>query len=160
MPSFRSLCRVGALAFTCAAVCGSLLGNAAVLAAPVDAKRIRAAADNRADWLTHGRTYDEQRFSPLAAIDQGNVKDLQLAWYFDLDTKRGQEATPLVVDGTRVGGVVTESGYTFHAPSVVLTAGTFLRGRIHVGRRDSRPDGINRRRLRFPNRRMKSDGVW
>ena len=66
----------------------------------MDAKRIRAAADNRADWLTHGRTYDEQRFSPLAAIDQGNVKDLELAWYFDLDTKRGQEATPLVVDGT------------------------------------------------------------
>ena len=63
-------------------------------------KRIGAAADNRADWLTHGRTYDEQRFSPLAAIDQGNVKDLKLAWYFDLDTKRGQEATPLVVDGT------------------------------------------------------------
>ena len=59
-----------------------------------------SAAQDRADWLTHGRTYDEQRFSPLAAIDQSTVKDLQLAWYFDLDTRRGQEATPLVVDGT------------------------------------------------------------
>ena len=82
------------------AACGTLFASAAGVAAPVDAKRIGAAADNRADWLTHGRTYDEQRFSPLAAIDQGNVKDLKLAWYFDLDTKRGQEATPLVVDGT------------------------------------------------------------
>ena len=33
-------------------------------------------------------------------IDQNTVKDLKLAWSFDLDTKRGQEATPLVVDGT------------------------------------------------------------
>ena len=39
----------------------------------------------------------------------------------------------LLLDGTRVAGVRTESGAGFHAPSVVLTAGTFLRGRIHVG---------------------------
>jgi quinohemoprotein ethanol dehydrogenase len=100
MLSFRPLYRVRMLALECALLAGTLLASAGVCAAPVDAKRIGAAADNRADWLTHGRTYDEQRFSPLAAIDQGNVKDLKLAWYFDLDTKRGQEATPLVVDGT------------------------------------------------------------
>ncbi|HEU0301187.1 MAG TPA: tRNA uridine-5-carboxymethylaminomethyl(34) synthesis enzyme MnmG [Longimicrobium sp.] len=47
----------------------------------------------------------------------------------------------LVVDGTRVSGVVTESGYTFHAPSVVLTAGTFLRGRIHIGHSPALPAG-------------------
>jgi quinohemoprotein ethanol dehydrogenase len=99
MLSIHSPCRVRTLALGCALVCGPLLGSLAA-AAPVDAKRVGAAAENRADWLTHGRTYDEQRFSPLAAIDQGNVKDLKLAWYFDLDTKRGQEATPLVVDGT------------------------------------------------------------
>jgi alcohol dehydrogenase (cytochrome c)/quinohemoprotein ethanol dehydrogenase len=67
--------------------------------APVDAARILGAAGNTADWLSHGRTYDERRYSPLARIHQGNVKDLQLAWWFDLDTKRGQEATPLVIDG-------------------------------------------------------------
>jgi alcohol dehydrogenase (cytochrome c)/quinohemoprotein ethanol dehydrogenase len=47
----------------------------------------------------HGRTYDEQRFSPLTAIQTDNVKDLGLSWFVDLDTHRGQEATPLVVDG-------------------------------------------------------------
>ena len=84
----------------------SLVAGAAALvcvaaaAAPVNERRLLNAAQARADWLTHGRTYDEQRFSPLAAIDQSTVKDLQLAWYFDLDTRRGQEATPLVVDGT------------------------------------------------------------
>jgi quinohemoprotein ethanol dehydrogenase len=66
----------------------------------VDASRIVEAAKNNAEWVTHGRTYDEQRFSPLAQLTQSNVKGLKLAWYFDLDTKRGQEATPLVLDGT------------------------------------------------------------
>ncbi|HYR07120.1 MAG TPA: tRNA uridine-5-carboxymethylaminomethyl(34) synthesis enzyme MnmG [Longimicrobium sp.] len=47
----------------------------------------------------------------------------------------------LVMDGGRVAGVRTESGYTFHARSVVLTAGTFLRGRIHVGLSPSVPAG-------------------
>lgn len=39
----------------------------------------------------------------------------------------------LVMEAGRVAGVRTESGDTFHARSVVLTAGTFLRGRIHMG---------------------------
>ena len=51
------------------------------------------------DWLTYGRTYSEQRFSPLQAINDKNAARLGLAWYFDLDTDRGQEATPIVADG-------------------------------------------------------------
>jgi tRNA uridine 5-carboxymethylaminomethyl modification enzyme len=39
----------------------------------------------------------------------------------------------LVVTGGRVTGVVTQSGLRFHARAVVLTVGTFLAGRIHVG---------------------------
>lgn len=65
----------------------------------VDAHALLAAGQNDAEWLTHGRTYDEQRFSPLAQINTGNVQQLSLAWYADLDTARGQEATPLVIDG-------------------------------------------------------------
>jgi len=44
-----------------------------------------------------------------------------------------QEAADLVVEGGNVKGVVTVSGITFEAPAVVLTVGTFLGGRIHVG---------------------------
>jgi tRNA uridine 5-carboxymethylaminomethyl modification enzyme len=44
-----------------------------------------------------------------------------------------QEAADLLLDGERVTGVVTQSGIEFHARSVVLTVGTFLGGRIHVG---------------------------
>jgi tRNA uridine 5-carboxymethylaminomethyl modification enzyme len=44
-----------------------------------------------------------------------------------------QEAADLLVSGQRVRGVVTVTGITFEAPAVVLTVGTFLGGRIHVG---------------------------
>jgi alcohol dehydrogenase (cytochrome c)/quinohemoprotein ethanol dehydrogenase len=67
--------------------------------ANVDATRLNGADQDSANWLTHGRTYDEQRFSPLKQIDVANINTLGLAWSFDLDTDRGQEATPLVVDG-------------------------------------------------------------
>ena len=44
-----------------------------------------------------------------------------------------QAVDDLLVEGDRVVGVVTQLGLKFHARSVVLTAGTFLAGRIHVG---------------------------
>jgi alcohol dehydrogenase (cytochrome c)/quinohemoprotein ethanol dehydrogenase len=64
----------------------------------VDASRITAADQDPANWMTYGRTYSEQRFSP-ARITADNVKQLGLTWYADLDINRGQEATPLVIDG-------------------------------------------------------------
>jgi tRNA uridine 5-carboxymethylaminomethyl modification enzyme len=44
-----------------------------------------------------------------------------------------QEVADLVLEGQRVAGVVTQSGIEFRAQAVVLTVGTFLGGRIHVG---------------------------
>ena len=73
--------------------------GASDLAANVDADRINGADHDPANWMTYGRTYSEQRFSPLSRITVDNVKQLGLAWYADLDTNRGQEATPLVIDG-------------------------------------------------------------
>ncbi|MDO9478136.1 MAG: PQQ-dependent dehydrogenase, methanol/ethanol family [Pseudohongiella sp.] len=64
---------------------------------PVNAARIAAASNS--EWLTHGRSYSEQRNSPLNLINRNNVSELGLAWDFELDTDRGQEATPLVIDG-------------------------------------------------------------
>jgi PQQ-dependent dehydrogenase (methanol/ethanol family) len=65
----------------------------------VDGARIANADAEPGNWLAHGRTWSEQRFSPLNQINESNVSELQLAWYTDLDTNRGQEATPIVVDG-------------------------------------------------------------
>ncbi|MDH3506434.1 MAG: tRNA uridine-5-carboxymethylaminomethyl(34) synthesis enzyme MnmG, partial [Gammaproteobacteria bacterium] len=44
-----------------------------------------------------------------------------------------QTVEDLTLDGDRVTGVVTQMGLQFTAPSIVLTVGTFLAGRIHVG---------------------------
>jgi quinohemoprotein ethanol dehydrogenase len=62
-------------------------------------QRILNAESEPQNWLTHGRTYTEQRFSPLKEISDKNASQLGLAWFYDLDTHRGQESTPLVVDG-------------------------------------------------------------
>ncbi|MDC0089564.1 tRNA uridine-5-carboxymethylaminomethyl(34) synthesis enzyme MnmG [Porticoccaceae bacterium] len=44
-----------------------------------------------------------------------------------------QAVDDLIVDGDRVTGVVTQMGLTFKAKTVVVTAGTFLAGKIHIG---------------------------
>ena len=44
-----------------------------------------------------------------------------------------QPVDDLLLDGDRVAGVITQAGSTFRARSVVLTAGTFLSGKIHIG---------------------------
>ena len=44
-----------------------------------------------------------------------------------------QAVDDLVVENNRVIGVVTQMGLAFEAPAVVLTAGTFLGGKIHIG---------------------------
>ena len=66
-------------------------------AGQIDADRvINAEAES---WLAHGRTYSEQRFSPLAKITTENVDSLGLAWSYETTTIRGLEASPIVVDG-------------------------------------------------------------
>ncbi len=58
-----------------------------------------ADLDQGGDWLAFGRTYDEQRFSPLTGIDETNVANLGVAWYLELPDDRTLYGTPLVVDG-------------------------------------------------------------
>lgn len=78
------------------AACASL-----ALAGPaqVDGARIIAADQEPGNWMSHGRTYDEQRYSPLDHVNAGNVGQLGMAWTTKLDIDSGTEATPLVVDG-------------------------------------------------------------
>ena len=67
--------------------------------ADIDGARIINADAEPGNWLEHGRTYDEQRFSPLDQINDKNVGQLGLDWTLDTDTTRGLEASPIVVDG-------------------------------------------------------------
>jgi quinohemoprotein ethanol dehydrogenase len=57
------------------------------------------SASSRNDWITTGRDYAETHYSPLNSINTSNVKRLGLAWSLDMETKRGLEATPIVVNG-------------------------------------------------------------
>ncbi len=76
-----------------------LATKAQMVTSSVDTARITNANNEPGNWLAHGRTYDEQRFSPLKRINTENVKQLSVAWHFDTESKRGLEATPIVVDG-------------------------------------------------------------
>jgi quinohemoprotein ethanol dehydrogenase len=88
--------------------------------ADVDDTRLVNAEKDTGNWLTYGRTYSEQRFSPLKKIDDHNIQQLQLAWYYDLDTRRGQEATPIVVDGVMYFTSSWSKAYALNAATGAL----------------------------------------
>jgi len=67
--------------------------------AAVDEARIAAADNEPGAWMTHGRTYGEQRFSPLTQVSTETVGDLGLAWSYEMQVGRAASATPIVVDG-------------------------------------------------------------
>ena len=99
-------------------LCGLLLCcSIAVTAAPVTDARLRQADKESGQWLSVGRTQDEQRHSPLTQINTGNVAQLGLAWYADFDTNRGQEASPLMVDGVLYVTTAWSKVYAFDARS-------------------------------------------
>jgi len=68
-------------------------------ASAVGGEQIRNADQTPGDWLSYGRTYSEQRYSPLKKINDQNAGRLGLAWYKAFPGSHGLEATPLVVDG-------------------------------------------------------------
>ncbi|TIX50989.1 PQQ-dependent dehydrogenase, methanol/ethanol family [Alteraurantiacibacter aquimixticola] len=94
----RLLCSIASTFALALASCTTAGGESA----PVGA--IAASADPLAnpaagEWTSDGRDYTAQRFSPLTQVNAQNVSQLGLAWYADLDTYRGVEATPLYADG-------------------------------------------------------------
>src|ERR1700726_1875049 len=100
--------RIQITAALAAASLATLAGLVAPLqaAAPsygaVDAKRLLAGDSpaNAGQWMSYGRDYSEQRYSPLKQINADNASRLGLAWYGDLTERGGSyEPTPIVVDG-------------------------------------------------------------
>ena len=65
----------------------------------VDDAVLKTANQHQGDWLMYGRNYQEDRYSELDQINKETVKNLGLVWALEVGTKRGIEATPLVVDG-------------------------------------------------------------
>lgn len=73
--------------------------------------RILHADREPQDWLTYSGSLRGERYSPLTQITPANVKDLELAWIWQAQTRLRFEATPLVVDGVL---------YTVQAPNDVV----------------------------------------
>ena len=71
----------------------------ASMAGAVDASRLANASNEPDQWLASGRDAGGTYFSPLKDINVDNVKQLGFAWEYRLDSRRGLEATPVVVDG-------------------------------------------------------------
>ncbi|MEZ4332649.1 MAG: PQQ-dependent dehydrogenase, methanol/ethanol family [Myxococcota bacterium] len=144
---------------------GSEPGDTRRSVASVDDARLRDAANEPESWLTYGGNQAEQRFSRLDAIDETNVGGLGLAWSFDMATRRGLEATPLVVDGVLyttgswsvVVAIDARTGELLwrHDPAVdraiggraccdVVNRGVALyRGRVYVGVLDGRLEALD-----------------
>ncbi len=78
----------------------------------VDSASIKANTATSKDWPTYGLDYAETRFSKLNQINTDNVKNLGLMWSYNLESIRGVEATPVVVDGIMY---VTASWSVVHA---------------------------------------------
>ena len=94
---------LAAAAFLSAALllgsCGKSAADSDVSAfAAIDGDYLKTGGDG-SNWAMTGFNYDEQRHSPLKLINDSNVQDLGIAWFADLPDARGQEATPVVVDG-------------------------------------------------------------
>jgi PQQ-dependent dehydrogenase (methanol/ethanol family) len=95
----RNLIAAGLMLGIASAAIGKDQPDTPVKPAAVDGARIIAADKEPGNWMSHGRTYSEQRYSPLQQINGKTVDKLGLAWFHDFDTARGMEATPLMVDG-------------------------------------------------------------
>src|SRR6185295_1220934 len=73
--------------------------NVSGAAGIVDDSRLLKAETDVSNWLSHGRDYSNQRFSPLKQINKGNVKRLAPAWTFNSGVSTTFQTTPIVADG-------------------------------------------------------------
>jgi quinohemoprotein ethanol dehydrogenase len=94
--------------------CGLTLATAGLLAGAVQAatapaEHSRFADDNDGrDWAAWGRSFSEQRYSPLEQINRDTVDRLGLAWTLDFDDVWNVSSQPLAVDGV----IYTAVGYS------------------------------------------------
>ncbi len=128
-----------------------------------------AAIGNEQDasnWLSYGRTYSEQRYSPLNQINEKTVAGLKADWALELPTDRTLLATPIVVDGVMyisgsysvVRAVDAQSGKVLwtYDPKTLEVAGdrqrifwdsnrgvAFWKGKVFVATGDGRLNAID-----------------
>lgn len=92
-----------ALCATLALLAGTALAEPAKPAAraltAVTQERLAKGTADDSGWVMYGGSYDNARYSPLADINRGNVKQLAPAWIFQSGIAGQLEAAPIVADG-------------------------------------------------------------
>ncbi len=101
------------------------LGGVMALAADLAGIQFRTLNASKGPAVRATRAQADRRLYKLAI--RGFVENQPHLQVFQ------QEAADLILQGDRIAGVVTQSGIEFRAAAVVLTVGTFLGGRIHLG---------------------------
>ena len=86
--------------------------------------RMLNSSKGPAMWSPRAQS-DRMKFSALWRNILENTSNLNM-WQDDV--------TELIIDDGKAAGVKTKSGVTFHSKTVVITAGTFLNGLMHIGR--------------------------
>ncbi|MDO9436829.1 PQQ-dependent dehydrogenase, methanol/ethanol family [Hydrogenophaga sp.] len=123
-PLVLARCRAAACLFTALLCCGAALAQAPAKGSPehikatvgkVNAAFMKGNAKQTPDWPSYGLDYAETRHSKLNQITTANVKEMGLVWSYNLESARGVESTPLVVDGIMY---VTASWSVVHAVDV------------------------------------------
>lgn len=76
-----------------------LLAEAALAMGDVDGARLHSADLTPRNWYTLGRDQNQTYYSPWPRSAAAMPTGLALPWSYDLEPLRGQEATPIVVDG-------------------------------------------------------------
>ena len=76
-----------------------LFGSGVATAADISDQRLLSAQGDASNWLTYGRDYTNQRFSPLAQIDTRNVGKLAPRWVYRSGIESTFQASPIVADG-------------------------------------------------------------
>ena len=166
---------------TLAAVLSLLTLSAPAGAAPVSAEDLLGAQANAGEWLTYGRNYLNQRFSPLDKITKENAARLKPVFAYSTGGKfAGLEATPLFHDGTlyfsgdysRVFALDARTGTLrwYWEPEYeeglesILCCGPVNRGlaihgdKVFVGTLDARLVALNARAGRSPGSRRSRTG--
>ena len=81
----------------------------------INRERLLNADKEPGQWLTEGRDFGKSHYSALDQINVGNVKQLGMAWEYQMETRRGMESNPIAVDGVLYTSGTTGRVYAINA---------------------------------------------
>jgi quinoprotein glucose dehydrogenase len=84
---------------TSLAFCALLISHSGLAQVPAVAHTTRSPIPAQRDWPAYGGGPEDMRYSLLAQINRGNVKQLKVAWSFDSGEQGGLQTSPIIVDG-------------------------------------------------------------